>query len=213
MIKGSYLYINSLLRATRRNLSGSGVMKITSIILTLLLLSFQVNDEEYIYWSKSNKLKWSYFTSKTSSGNNVKGAYIFTDINCYADFLGNDIKVFVTARMQRCNSWVVESDKSDYLLNHEQRHFDLAEVYSRRIKKELNDFEDLNIKNDDFEIQFNATVSKLLDEFDKIQTQYDQETKHSHNKVKQTEWDKYIDRQLKIYEEYSEDSITIVLIN
>jgi len=35
---------------------------------------------------------------------------------------------------------VVKSAKTDYLLNHEQRHFDIAEIFARKLRKELEEY-------------------------------------------------------------------------
>jgi hypothetical protein len=81
------------------------------------------------------------------------------------------------------------------LLEHEQAHFDLCEVYARRLRKRV---EDSNYKLD-----IDNAIFEVFEAFKKRQKLYDQETNHSRNKEKQAEWLKIIANELSELDNYS----------
>ena len=88
------------------------------------------------------------------------------------------------------NSNVVKESKTDYILNHEQRHFDLSFIYAMKFVDELKKQPTLTL--DDIDIIYN----KIFNEWTTCQNQYDMETKNSVNKEMQTIWDEKISGQL-----------------
>ena len=91
--------------------------------------------------------------------------------------------------------------KNDYILKHEQGHFDLAEAHARELHKEL------------LEYKFNsATVSKDLNKiYEKVmkehvaaQDAYDQQTNHSLDSANQKIWNGKIADILVHYKDYAD---------
>lgn len=98
---------------------------------------------------------------------------------------------------------------TDELLNHEQGHFDINEIFARYCIKEL---KEVKVKNMD---KFGKVVEKTFDrigrEMSKFQDEYDRETDHSKVRDKQIEWNKKIARMLKETEAYSFKEIAVEL--
>ncbi len=92
-------------------------------------------------------------------------------------------------------SWTKERS-SEYLLNHEQRHFDLTEYHTRVFKRKIREF--------NFETPKTAVreLKKLFDQqlalHDAMQEDYDEQTNHSINQTNQIIWDAKIDSLLSI---------------
>jgi len=97
------------------------------------------------------------------------------------------------------DSWVSsELTDSTYVLNHEQGHFNIAEIHSRKLKKELKIFENENyqknytiIKSKMSQLILDATNNERY-----MQDLYDMETEHSQNREKQKEWDEKIQKMI-----------------
>src|SRR5690625_3492554 len=110
----------------------------------------------------------------------------------------SDIKdILVVAIMYKYDSWVKE--KKELLLNHEQIHFNITELYTRKIRKDLQKYLD---DNKSHELDSIAKIYHCLeDEFWETQFLYDKETNHSKNTVEQKKWDRKIDRLLQVYKD------------
>jgi predicted secreted Zn-dependent protease len=96
-------------------------------------------------------------------------------------------------------SWTKSKD-SDYLLAHEQLHFDITELFVRKLRKQLaefgNDCEGLSKHIEDY-------YNRNYKEFVAYQDRYDRETKHSLNKEKQQFWEEKVSRELKELKSYA----------
>ena len=78
------------------------------------------------------------------------------------------------------------------MLNHEQLHFDIAELFARKLRKEL---EKPRFTTASTEEIFSAVASFNM-ELDKMQKRYDNETNHYRNKKKQKKWEIYVGEEL-----------------
>ena len=83
-------------------------------------------------------------------------------------------------------SWAVKGTKTDELLQHEQRHFDITAIGARELHKRV-----LELRTDSAdeliaEIQVLQTeIQELTDELNEL---YDDETDHSRKKARQQHW-------------------------
>ena len=188
--------------------------------LTLLLLSSlfvsaqyatsQVNfitsnplDTQNIYYRPHIKLVWTDFqgipqniekvAAVTSSG--IGYSYNFKRVDDVATIHFN-----VYCPFRKSKSWVLNNEKkTDYILNHEQHHFDISYLNMllfiqtlRNTKFPMNDYKKLIVEK-------YAEASAALN---KMQQQYDAETKNGLDVAKQNEWTKKIDDQIaKLSEE------------
>jgi len=114
-----------------------------------------------------------------------------------------DIPKFkVVAKMNLTKSWA-KSSPSKELLNHEQRHLDIAEYQARLLENKLNkefgkkipcsaDFTETEKKIDEMREQSRKDTQKMQDQYDK-----EVKTNGRIDPTKQKEWDKKIDDLLK----------------
>ena len=149
-----------------------------------------------IEWGADRKLKWEDFkgTPDPSSPKDAVSAVFVTHTwNC--DYYGN-FTFTVTAIFEPDNSWVKPSAKSDALLGHEQGHFDLAEVYARKLRKALADLKD---PCKDLQ-RTGQTIDKLAADNEgdllKEQKKYDDQTNDGTDAKKQGQWADRIKRDL-----------------
>ncbi|MBC7093410.1 GYD domain-containing protein [Candidatus Bipolaricaulota bacterium] len=102
----------------------------------------------------------------------------------------------VTNVMDKTKSWVYPDKKTDVLLNHEQKHFDLGEVYRRVLERSLwraaGEGATREAAEQDLNTKIGDTSRQILDVHARVQDQYDRETDHGRHAEKQAEWDKRI---------------------
>ncbi len=71
-------------------------------------------------------------------------------------------------------------------INHEQGHFDIAEIYARKLRKEFLE----NVKTEkDYQLKFKLIYQVMYGEFLDYQNYYDNITKRGTNAEKQNELD------------------------
>ena len=108
--------------------------------------------------------------------------------------------VEVSNTMDPFGSWVI-SDKADpALLDHERRHFDLNEVYARRLLGELARVSASGRSADEvkrrLKARINETADRVLSTLAGMQELYDGETAHGTDPSAQAFWDSRIDAWL-----------------
>ena len=96
-------------------------------------------------------------------------------------------------------SWTVKKNAME-LLVHEQLHFDIAELFARKMRKE---FYKLKKNKVDTFNAYQSVYTTLWKSCRMYQKQYDKETKHSRELVHNEEWAEKIYKELKLLEEYS----------
>jgi Bacterial protein of unknown function (DUF922) len=110
-------------------------------------------------------------------------------------------KISAYSVMDRCKSGSIKEKQTPKLLKHEQGHFDISEIWARRLNKKLQGLCGRGKTVKEAEDDLKKEVDKLFDEhfkdLDKMQKDYDKETEGSRNDAKQTEWNKKISDLLK----------------
>jgi hypothetical protein len=104
-------------------------------------------------------------------------------------------------------SWSLKNKQNDYILKHEQLHFDITELYSRMLKKELLD----NLKYKKDITKYQPIAQKDMKAWDEAQRLYDKETNHSINESAQEKWNEYIAAELEKYADYRQAKYTFKL--
>jgi hypothetical protein len=160
---------------------------------------FDANGQNVVEWIKDRKLNWEDFkgippsiTETNASANTNCGFDVSAESNGNKELMAVRIK-----NIFYCDKSWVRMDKKHRLdlLEHEQAHFDLCEVYARRLRKRV---EDSNYKLD-----IDNAIFEVFEAFKKRQKLYDQETNHSRNKEKQVEWLNIIAHELLELDNYS----------
>ena len=165
--------------------------------------SFSNGDPEII-WSTARRLNWDDFKAQPN-GQTLTGAVTHSTIKVMpeANKWTGRVTVVVQAVFACNKSWAREKAKeSDYLLNHEQRHFDIAELYARKIRQALAE-ERITIKN--YKEVRATIIQPLFREYVKFDEEYDHQTVHGLNKETQSVWNNRIDDQLEDMSLYLND--------
>ena len=153
-------------------------------------------DKATIYYDGKTKLTWDDFQGKpdnsvdfaalTSSGFGMNLA--FQSSNNVSTLVIN-----VFCNYSKPESWVKPNLKTDYLLTHEQHHFDLTYIYTQQFIKKLQSA-DFTTKN--YQKLMGSIYGDIAKGLENEQAKYDDETHHSIITAKQEEWNKKIDDEL-----------------
>ena len=176
--------------------------------IIFLLLSPERGQESIIKWSKEYKIQWKDFHGNLQQNTPI-AAVSFVGIGqetITQSYDKNLLEVYAAFDANKSLVWMEKTN--DSILIHEQNHFNLAEIYARKMRKYLNE----NAKNYDRTLVY-IEVTKLLDLYSdslsESQRDYDRETEYSRRWDKQKEWILTIRNELKELDKYSSRYVTI----
>lgn len=120
----------------------------------------------------------------------------------YTDFITayeDSITYGIYSKFDKKHSW--STKQNPILLNHEQIHFDIFEVYSRQFRYDLSNYVETNVSTT------NTFIQNLANKYDSltysVNISYDIETKHGTDVKAQKRWDAKVDSMLAGLEAYS----------
>lgn len=172
-------------------------------VAPLLVFITSVSAQDTIYWNKQRPLAWEDFQG-TPEMDEVESAQATTGVALEFQFRENpendswEYKYRVHSYFLPALSWYKTNDKNYYLLEHEQTHFDISELFARKLKKELSELIPSESLGDDAEKIYN----RMQKEHALLQNKYDAESNHSLNVDRELEWQKRIQDSLKIYHDW-----------
>ncbi|GAA4275961.1 hypothetical protein [Aquimarina mytili] len=140
---------------------------------------------------KWDKLTWDDFNGITQPFTKFDAA-ISSDI--VLEYNDSDSSVIAYAVQNNQKSWKKKQEEiSDYLLNHEQYHFNIAEIFARKMNEFIK-----NNPNEDYSF-YDKKLSELKIKESKMQKLYDKESNHSISSIDQSIWEYKIDSLLQYY--------------
>lgn len=175
------------------------------------LMSFSFVKDDFILWQENKKLKIQDFKADNKDTIKVNRQQFLGAISAirieYSSFQRNKNSVpdfSIKTYFDPNESWMLL--KNDYVLQHEQIHFDLAELYARKMRKSVESLRQKNVTNISIyrkKIQrWNAMKEKASNQFDADNQDYyikiGQKILFQKN-PKQEAWKKKVDRELFQY--------------
>jgi Bacterial protein of unknown function (DUF922) len=171
---------------------------VSGLILILTLPAFgPPPDEDYVFWSADKKLEIADFKARpdiTSPMKAMTNSGIVYSWQCDR----GEFTFEVVARFDRLKSWI-RSAPGSRLLQHEQGHFDITEIYARKMRKMMATYPNACQNGR----KIDAAAEALYGEWDQKQGQYDSETNHALNESEQLRWEKWIAAELEALAEYA----------
>ena len=179
-------------------------------VFSMHLTSAQTTGD-IILWNKDIKLSWTDFhalPSKTSKYAANSHCGIKIDFNEKT----NVVEIIVESQFTRSKSWNKPGLRSDNLLRHEQGHFDMTELFARKLRKKISN---LNISSkkdvDRFSRKVNELFNATYEKFQRESVKYDEKTNHSENIKEQEEWTEDIQEDLDSMEEYTNTKVSLTI--
>jgi len=151
-----------------------------------------------IYYAANRPMGWADFKS-TRKLSNKYAAVVMPNFGYeqHEEIVKGVIYVTVTLKtyLAKSDCWLNTPYKEAYILNHEQRHFDVAKIVTEQFKEKI-----MATKSgpDTFEGIINMQYLDSYRDMNKLQKDYDNETEHGLNRIAQEEWNKRIDRLLNL---------------
>ncbi len=107
----------------------------------------------------------------------------------------------VVCLFEHNRSWTKDTT-SHQLLKHEQIHFNIAELFSRKIRNGVDSLRNQNIQ--EFE-PYDAFINQKFDERDQYDLLFDKQTSYAINIKTQDDWFNRVESQLTTLQKYSSD--------
>ncbi|MEM6722386.1 MAG: hypothetical protein AAF598_00035 [Bacteroidota bacterium] len=163
---------------------------VSSVFMVLFLFMAHALEnngrEEILHWEKTRKLSWADFQGFPHAGSAYQliGALtssgIYYDKSCVNGYIAFDVQAY----FEKHNSWVRDEARTDQHLSHEQVHFDITELYSRKITQALKE-KSFKCEQDE---EFEKFMEFMLLKWRSEQINYDLATNYSHRHQEQEEW-------------------------
>ncbi|SEM03419.1 protein of unknown function [Maribacter orientalis] len=175
-----------------------GFIDKTYLVFSLLILFSVplVQSQEEVEWSTDFRFTWADFKGPAPI-TSIAAATTASGIsyNFSTSYENNELKVeyTVSAYFYPTRSWYKPEVCNDVTLMHEQLHFDITELYARKMSKQLAETKFTeNVKEEVLKI-YKTTLRQLND----FQNKYDSETNYSRNLIVQERWVNEIETRLK----------------
>jgi len=158
----------------------------------------QSANEELLDWNGSKRLTWADYKGNVDR-NSDAAASTTTYLAIEYNIKNSNFSYTIQSRFSKTRSWGLH--KTAYILSHEQGHFDIAEVFARKLHMKMSEYK-FNSKT--YAKDLKKIYQDILDEKEETQNDYDRETRHSIIKEKQAEWLKKIEKMLEEYKDYAD---------
>ena len=180
---------------------------VTFLLTFLICVSFKPEtDKDSILWKENRPLTWDDFKGKPER----RFAAASTSYDILKDITKETNKtatVEIEAVFFCETSWKKSQWVNEQVLQHEQKHFDIVELYARKLRKTISEttFESFSDLKTNIETLYDAN-DKAMDAY---QDKYDDETDGSMNGEQQRIWMKKIMAEIKELDAYKETTLQI----
>lgn len=157
----------------------------------------RIENETSIPWTSERKLNWSDFLSQPEMNTDAV-ASTSTSLGLTYKADGSDLKYEITCYFTKPKSWGLL--KTEYILAHEQAHFDITELYARKLYQSLQEYK-FNQKT--YKKDIKDLYQQIVEEKEEMQEAYDGQTDHSRNRKVQEQWLEKINQLLVDTEVYA----------
>lgn len=164
---------------------------------TIKLVHSTEETEDQLPWANERRLNWDDFLCEPKRNTDAV-ALTSTALGITYKVTNGNLDYQILCSFSKKKSWGLL--KTDYILAHEQGHFDITEIYARKLHKELSEY---IVNRRTFRQDINEIYNRVVKEKEAFQEAYDGETDHSRNKNLQKNWLVRIDEILVETEPYS----------
>lgn len=149
-------------------------------------------------WKDHGKLSWDDFQGPVNANNDESAAAthcgIGFRINRSSQSGKPEVVVYNTFYVNK--SWVRSDARIESILDHEQGHFDLCELYTRKLRHKINNF---GAGVTDLKAELMKAFSEVNNEYEMCQQQYEDQTTHGTKIRQQKMWQEKIQSELELY--------------
>lgn len=148
-------------------------------------------------WAEHQKLSWEDFQGPVRASDEESAAATHCGmgfrINGITQAGKPDVTVYNTFYTRK--SWVRHDAKITSILEHEQGHFDLCEIFTRKLRTRVSD---ISLNTPDMKESLMAIFSEVNNEYEICQQAYEDETIHGTKIHEQKRWMEKISKELSL---------------
>lgn len=147
--------------------------------------------DKIIPWKFRRTLVWDDFRSDPKKEGDAV-ASTSTSLGLSYQVREGKLTYHITCDFSKEKSW--GSLKTDYILAHEQAHFDITELHARKLYQALSyyTFNPVTFKSD-----IGVIYNRIVKEKEDMQETYDSQTDHSRRRHRQADWLERIEQMLE----------------
>ena len=172
------------------------ILALLSIIFSLVSLS-GFSQEEKMKWNKGKLLNWKDFRGTPSKSQDFVASTNSGISLGFSSKTSNGVSTYsiaIDSYFYPDRSWFRPGIVDDYILKHEQTHFDISEIYARLLRKKL-------AVLDQLDPAYKLKVEQIYNHNEKeraaFQSDFDRETSHSKNPEEERVWEQKVTNLLK----------------
>lgn len=162
------------------------------------------DSENEISWRKDRKLSWNDFRGPIPGDvEEQTAAATYCGIGFETNTISTtnkELKINVYNTFYINSSWAKPEEMTNDVLAHEQGHFDLCELYTRKLREHLST---VNVDVSTLKPTLRSVYDRIQAEYKKRQEAYENETAHGVNLPQQRKWEKILERELSASERWS----------
>ena len=151
--------------------------------------------QDQFQWAEHSKLSWDDFKGAVNAANDASAAATYCGIGIKTNNCTREGKpeIVIYNTFYTKKSWVREDARIASILEHEQGHFDLCEIYTRKLRQRVCNL-DLNMPN--AKQALIDLYTEVSNEYENRQRAYEQETVHGTDIMQQKKWLEMISNEL-----------------
>ncbi len=173
-----------------------GLRSVYAILLFVFAFAMRGQEGPAILWEPGHRLHWENFRATPPSGTPVAAttasgiAYRFSALE-----EGGRMKVdcIVETFFYPESSWYRPDLANDIILSHEQLHFDISELFARRMRQQIAAYPFTSRVKGEMKRIYESVIREMRD----FQRRYDRETDFSRDAAMQAEWNRMIASALR----------------
>ncbi len=171
---------------------------LSSLLFLSTIGAAQKDTGQYLTWNAKKKLTWSDYKARPDATSDA-AASTTTVLSIEYNISQNNFGYKIESKFSKSRSW--GRHKTDYILSHEQGHFDIAEIHARILHKRMSEYK---FNKRTYQKDLKKIYEEVSEDKSEMQEDYDAETRHSINREKQAEWLKKIEKLLEEYSDYAD---------
>lgn len=157
-----------------------------------------MNTKEVIYYSKNKPLQWPDFKG-TPPPPSLVAAITASGFGYKADMKSingkGQINVAVYCYFSKGKSWVRPNKMTNYILTHEQHHFDATYLAAKMF---IDKVKTLSLDGDNFNDALKSLYRQCCDTMNKLQQDYDGQTMNGQIEAQQLKWNRFFDERIAL---------------
>jgi hypothetical protein len=146
---------------------------------------------EFIPWVVRRNLNWEDFQCAPKRNTDAV-ASTSTSLGLSYQVSHGELNYEITCNFSKLKSWGLV--QNDYILAHEQGHFDITELFARKLHESLSKYQ---FNKRTYRDDINRIYQDVVAQKEEMQQAYDGETDHSRKRRIQSEWHEAIEKMLE----------------